>query len=105
MYKGILSLLGLAQKAGRLSSGDFGAEKAIRAGKAKLILMAEDCADETKKKYRELAEEYEVDCIEAGNKIELGTAIGREFRAVVVILDDGFKKGIQKKLKTLKGEM
>ena len=46
MYKGILSLLGLAQKAGRLSSGDFGAEKAIRDGKAKLILMAEDCADE-----------------------------------------------------------
>ena len=105
MYKGILSLLGLAQKAGRLSSGDFGAEKAIRAGKAKLILMAEDCADETKKKYRELAEEYEVDCVEAATKIELGTAIGKEFRAVVVISDDGFKKGIQKKLKTLKGEM
>ncbi|MBQ1248854.1 MAG: ribosomal L7Ae/L30e/S12e/Gadd45 family protein [Selenomonadales bacterium] len=105
MYKSMLSLLGLAQKAGQLASGDFGAEKAIRAGKAKMILMAEDCADETKKKYRELAEEYEVDCVEAVTKIELGAAIGREFRAVVVILDDGFKKGIQKKLKTLKGEM
>lgn len=105
MYNGILSLLGLAQKAGQLVSGDFGAEKAIRAGKAKMIIVAEDAADETKKKYRELAEEYQTDCIEAVSKIELGTAIGREFRAVVVILDEGFKKGIQKKLKTLKGEM
>lgn len=105
MYKGILSLLGLAQKAGKLASGDFAAEKAIVAGKAKLVLVAEDAAEETKKKYRALAEEYQVDCIVAANKIELGTAIGRDFRAVAVILDDGFKKGIQKKLKALETEM
>ena len=71
MYKCMLSLLGLAQRAGQLA----------------------------------LAEEYQTDCVEAVSKIELGTAIGREFRAVVVILDEGFKKGIHKKLKTLKGEM
>ncbi|MBQ5587422.1 MAG: ribosomal L7Ae/L30e/S12e/Gadd45 family protein, partial [Selenomonadales bacterium] len=68
MYKSMLSLLGLAQKAGQLASGDFGAEKAIRAGKAKMILMAEDCADETKKKYRELAEEYDLDIPEQLNR-------------------------------------
>ncbi|MBQ8682205.1 MAG: ribosomal L7Ae/L30e/S12e/Gadd45 family protein [Selenomonadales bacterium] len=102
MYDGILSLLGLAQKAGQLASGDFGAEKAIRAGKAKLIMIAEDAADETKKKYLELAAEYQTDCCEAASKIELGTAIGKEFRAVIVVLDEGFRKGIQKKLKALK---
>lgn len=105
MYKGILSLLGLAQKAGKVASGDFAAEKAILAGKAKLILIAEDAAEETKKKYRALAEEYQVDCVSAVDKIELGTAIGKDFRAVAVILDDGFKKGIQKKLKALETEM
>lgn len=105
MYNGILSLLGLAQKAGKIASGDFAAEKAIRAGKAKLILVAEDAVDETKKKYRDLADEYQVDCMTAASKIELGTAMGKEFRAVAVILDDGFKKGIQKKLAAIGTEM
>lgn len=105
MYNGILSLLGLAQKAGKIASGDFAAEKAILAGKAKLILIAEDAVDETKKKYCTLAEEYRVDCVTVGSKIELGTAIGKDFRAVAVILDDGFKKGIQKKLTALGTEM
>lgn len=105
MYNGIFSLLGLAQKAGKIASGDFAAEKAILAGKAKLVLLAEDAADETKKKYCILAEDYQVDCVTVGSKIELGTAIGKDFRAVAVILDDGFKKGIQKKLTALGTEM
>lgn len=105
MYNSILSLLGLAQKAGKIASGDFAVEKAILAGKAKLILVAEDAADETKKKYCTLAEDYQVDCVTVGSKIELGTAIGKDFRAVAVILDDGFKKGIQKKLTALGTEM
>ena len=35
----ILNLIGLAQKAGKVVSGDYGVTKAIKTGKAKLLLI------------------------------------------------------------------
>ena len=37
-----VSLLGLAMKAGRLVSGEFLTEKAVKTGKAALVIVAED---------------------------------------------------------------
>lgn len=44
-----MSLLGLAQKAGKIVSGELAVEKAVRSGKAKLIVVAADGSDNTKK--------------------------------------------------------
>ena len=40
-----LSLLGLAAKAGKIVSGEFATENAVKAGKAFLVLTAEDASD------------------------------------------------------------
>ena len=40
----ILNLLGLAQRAGKVISGDFIVEKAIKRKEPKLVLLASDCA-------------------------------------------------------------
>jgi len=40
----VLNLLGLAQRAGKLSSGDFIVEKAMKKKTPKLVLLAGDCA-------------------------------------------------------------
>ena len=52
-----LNLLGLAQRAGKVISGDFIVEKAIKRKDPKLVLLAGDCAANNEKKYTQLAED------------------------------------------------
>jgi ribosomal protein L7Ae-like RNA K-turn-binding protein len=37
----VLSLMGLAQKAGKICSGEFMTEKSIKTGKARLVIIAQ----------------------------------------------------------------
>lgn len=50
----VISLLGLAERAGKIASGEFAAEKAVKTGKARLIIVAEDASDNTKKKFSDM---------------------------------------------------
>ena len=54
------NLLGMAQRAGKLLSGDFVAEKAIKRGNVPLALLATDCAKNNAEKYIWLAQQYDV---------------------------------------------
>ncbi len=94
----LLSLVSLATKAGKVVSGEFATEKEIKTGRACLAIIADDASDNTKKKFRNMCEFYEVPFYTYGNKVELGHAIGKEFRASLAILDEGFAKGIRKYL-------
>ena len=94
----VLSLIGLAQKAGRLVSGEFSTEKAIKTGNAYLALVADDASENTQKKFRNSCEYYGVPVRFISNREELGTAIGRQFRASLAILDGGFAEAILKEL-------
>ena len=51
----------MAQRAGKVASGDFAVQKAVQGNKAKLILVAADAAVETQKKYQHLAAEAKID--------------------------------------------
>ena len=46
----IINLLGLAQRAGKLTSGDFIVEKSIKKRDAKLVFLAIDTASNNEKK-------------------------------------------------------
>ena len=50
----ILNMIGLAQKAGKVASGEFSTEKAVKTGKAYTVIVADDSSDNTKKMYRNL---------------------------------------------------
>ncbi|MEF9946371.1 MAG: ribosomal L7Ae/L30e/S12e/Gadd45 family protein [Lachnospiraceae bacterium] len=95
-----LSLIGLATKAGKIASGEFSAEKAAKAGKAFLIIVAEDASDNTKKKFQNMCDFYQVPICFYGNRDTLGHAMGKEFRASLAVLDAGFAKGIIKQMET-----
>ena len=43
----ILSFLGIAQKAGKIESGGFLCEKAVKSRKAKIVILAEDAQKNT----------------------------------------------------------
>ena len=95
----VLSLIGLATKAGRVVSGEFATEKEVKCGKAFLVMLALDASENTKKKFRNMCEFYEVPIYFYGDKDLLGHAMGKEFRASLAILDKGFADGIRKQLK------
>lgn len=95
----ILSMLGLATKAGRIASGEFSTEKAVKSGSAFLVVVSEEASENTKKKFRNMCSFYQVPMYLYGSKEALGNSIGKEFRASLAVLDEGFAKSLEEKLK------
>lgn len=91
-----LSMLGLAKRAGKVVSGEFGVEKAVKSGKAYLVIVAEDASDNTRKNFTDMCTYYHLPLIFTGTKETLGRAIGCELRASAAITDSGLAKGIEK---------
>ena len=94
----ILSLVGLATKAGKTASGEFSTEKSVKSGRAYLVLVSEEASENTKKKFRNMCTYYEVPYFEFGSKEELGHATGREMRASLAVQDAGFSEAMKKQL-------
>lgn len=90
----VLSLLGLSARAGKLASGEYSAETAVKSGKAALVLIAEDASANTKKLFRDKCSFYEVPIYEFGTKEVLGHAIGKELRASIAVLDEGLANAV-----------
>lgn len=95
MVQKAYDFLGLAQRAGQVQSGDAGSEALMKNGKAKLVLLAEDASEKTKEHFINLAQYKKIKCIEAGEKMRLGIALGKSPRSVVVVTDDGFARKLQ----------
>jgi ribosomal protein L7Ae-like RNA K-turn-binding protein len=95
----VLSLVSLATKAGKTVSGEFSTEKEVKTGRAALVIVADDASANTKKKFKNMCDFYEVPIYFYKDKDALGHAMGKEFRASLAVLDEGFAKGIMKQLK------
>ncbi len=93
----VLSMLGLAAKAGKVVSGEFSVDKAVKEGKARLVIIACDASDNTRKDFTDACNFYKVPCITRGTKEELGHRIGREYRATVAVTDEGLARSILSK--------
>lgn len=97
-HKKVISLIGLSMKAGKIASGEFATEKAVKTGKAYLVIAAEEASDNTKKKFRNMCEYYQVPYYEFGKKAELGAAIGKEFRASLTVTDENLASALEKQM-------
>lgn len=94
----IQNLLGMAQRARKVVSGAFAVEQAVKDGTAKLLLIAEDAEENSVKAYREFAKKSHIPCFTALRKDSMGACMGKEYRAVAALLDDGFSKSLRKLL-------
>lgn len=92
MESKLYSFLGLMQRSGNIVSGDDGVEIDIKKAKCKLLIIAEDASDNTKKKFFNMAQYRNVPVIIFGTKEELGGAIGKSARAALSVRDDGFAR-------------
>ena len=95
-----LSLIGLATKAGKTVSGEFSTEKEVKSKRAALVIVADDASDNTKKKFKNMCDYYHVPICFYKDKDTLWHAMGKQFRASLAILDEGFAKGIRKHMDT-----
>ena len=91
----ISSYIGFALKAGRASTGEFAVEKAVKGGKAHLVIIADDASANTKKKFTDMCRYYGVPLIVFKSKEELGRIAGKDERASVSINDSGLAKAIR----------
>lgn len=96
----VISLISLATKAGRTVSGEFCTEKEVKSGRAALVIVADDASENTKKKFKNMCSFYKVPIYFYKDKDTLGHAMGKEFRASLAVLDEGFAKGIKKHMET-----
>lgn len=94
----ILSLLGLAARGRNLVSGEFSTEKAVKEGKAALVIVGGDASDNTRKMFTNMCSFYKTPIYFYGSKEKLGKAIGKEMRASVAVTDPGIAANIIKHL-------
>ncbi|MDD6616950.1 MAG: ribosomal L7Ae/L30e/S12e/Gadd45 family protein [Lachnospiraceae bacterium] len=97
----VLSLVGLARKAGKVAAGEFQTEQAVRSGAACLVIVSSEASENTKKKFSNMCTFHKVPVYFYGDKEALGAAIGCEFRASLAILDQGLAASVMKKLDCL----
>ena len=91
----VLSMLGIAAKAGSVASGEFSTEKAVKEGRAYLVIVAQDASDNTKN----MTDFYQVPMYEYSDKEMLGHFIGKEFRASLAVTNEGLSHSIEERLK------
>ena len=95
----VLSMLGIAAKAGGVASGEFSTEKAVKDGRAWLVIVASDASENTQKHFRDMTTFYEVPMYVYGETETLGHFIGKEFRASLAVTNEGLAHSIEDKLK------
>lgn len=91
----ILSLLGIARKAGRLSLGNDPAVEAMKSGQTHLVLVASDLSQRTLKGIYHTAEEELIDVLKMDTTMdEIGVALGKR-TGIIAVNDAGFAKKLR----------
>ncbi|MDX8365105.1 YlxQ family RNA-binding protein [Cytobacillus sp. IB215665] len=87
-----MSLLGLANRARKIVSGEELVLKEIRNNRAKVILLSDDASPNTMKKISDKCNYYGVPLRIVNDRYTLGQAIGKEARVVIAVTDEGFAR-------------
>ena len=91
----LLSLLGIARRAGKLTMGFDPVAEDTAKHKAKLVLTASDFSERTLKGVREVSAQHNVPCVPLGQTTdEIHKAIGKR-TGVLATADHGFAQSIK----------
>ena len=88
----VQNLLSMAARARRIVSGAFMAEEMLRKKRGAYLLLARDVSEETKDKFTRMAAQMDVPTAELLTMQQLGHCLGKEYRAVALLIDRGFAK-------------
>ncbi len=94
-----LALLGIAQKAGRLETGEEQVGAAARAKKARLLLLAADAAEGTHRRAESFARVGNVPLVQlTADKAAIGDICGKPVCAMAAITDVGLAAAFAQRL-------
>ena len=79
--------IGFSMRAGKCTSGDFACEKAVKANKAKVVILDKEASEATKERYTFFCQKRGIDLVIID---ELGETIGKEGRMVATVSDEKF---------------
>ena len=97
--QGVLTMLGFAQKAGKLAAGEAAVENFLKKEKIALLLVSEEVSDNRKEDWMRQAEYYNVPIAEVAiSKLDLGWAVGNSPRGIIGIMDQGMADAVRKKI-------
>jgi len=98
----ICMFLGLARKANVLVLGEEGVEKAICRKKTRLVVLASDASDNTKKGIVNMCERFRVSYRVFGMKEVIGEYLGKGNVAVIGVKNKGFAKRLVEMIDDIK---
>lgn len=91
----LYGILGLCSKAGELVAGSDVCVEYMKKGKLKLLIIAQDSSEKTKKNFKFLCDKNNLEYIEAGNIIDISNSIGKKNKAIIGIKNENFAKKIK----------
>ncbi len=97
MENKIYGLLGLCTRAGKISFGTEAVLEKISKRKVKLLIIAEDTSEKSKKKILDIAQKNNVPYIIFGTIFDNSKAIGKVNKAIIAIEDKNFAEAIKSK--------
>ena len=95
----VYSMLGIAERAGKIASGEFSTEKAIKKRQACLVILASDASENTRKHFSDMCAYRDIPIYIYGNREGLGHAIGKETRVNLAVTDRGLADLIRERIK------
>jgi len=93
----VLKILGFANRARKLTLGMTATVAALKRGRLKLIILAEDCAENTRSKI-DLHNRHNLKILNYSNKENLGLFFGRGEVGIIGIQDQDFANSFKQLL-------
>ncbi len=94
----VLTLIGFAYKSRKMVSGEGITLESIKKDKVKLVFLASDSSENTRKRIKDKCSYRDIIVNEDLNRQQIGKAIGKEERVVIGITDEEFSQSMLKLL-------
>ncbi len=88
----LMALLGMARRAGALAYGTGSTRRALKEGRARLILFAQDASETQREKVMKLLRHKRTPRATLGTREALGSAVGRAPVSAIAVTDREFAK-------------
>ena len=93
-----MDYFGISAKAGKVVSGTDLVLAEMKKQKVKLVIVAEDASEKTKKNMNYYCEKSNIECIIYGTIDELSKSIGKRNKAIIGIEDQNLAETIKDKI-------
>jgi ribosomal protein L7Ae-like RNA K-turn-binding protein len=94
----VYNLIGIAQRAGFVSSGAMAAQTSLNSNRACILLMSNDIAENTRDLLVKKCMKNQIPWFFLGGKYELGNSTGKAYRVALTVNDEGMAGAIMRAL-------